>query len=309
MGQWRWRSLCWEPGWQQSSSCPSARSFRITSEPAGRIMTRRLATPCRRSACWLIWCRAQLAGLGAKTRDPRPPIPSPVSGRGGRSPAVVGVIAVVIGVLGVAVLGAALVSPGWGIALAARALRRWPELRDGFGSGAGAAEMLFSYQWRNLAVTAGLLVASGLVVWLGARGRWRFAGPIAAVLIVVDLFSFGIGFNTIADTTPLSYVPPSIQAIQADPGLFRIVTYGEDDTLPSNTNMLFGLQDVRGYDTIILRDYVEYLEQIEPQRGIPYSKVAKLFDQKSLSSPLLSLLNVKYVLTSKIVSQPGWSLF
>ncbi|MDP8922942.1 MAG: oligosaccharide flippase family protein, partial [Chloroflexota bacterium] len=72
--------------------------------------------------------------------------------------------------------------------------------------------------------------------------------------------------------------------------------------------MLFGLQDIRGYDTVILRDYVEYLELIEPQRGIPYSKVAKLFDDRSLDSPLLDLLNVKYVLTSKRVSRPGWSL-
>ena len=60
-----------------------------------------------------------------------------------------------------------------------------------------------------------------------------------------------------------------------------------NDTLPSNTNMLFGLQDVRGYDTIILREYVDYLESIEPQRGIPYSKIAKLFEQRSLQSPLL----------------------
>jgi O-antigen/teichoic acid export membrane protein len=112
----------------------------------------------------------------------------------------------------------------------------------------------------------------------------------------------------VADTRALGLVPPSIQAIREDPELFRVVTYGEDDTLPSNTNMLFGLQDIRGYDTIILRDYVDYLNLVEPQRGIAYSKVAKLFDQRSLSSPLLDLLTVKYVLTSKTVTQPGWSL-
>src|SRR4051812_21550555 len=137
----------------------------------------------------------------------------------------------------------------------------------------------------------------------------RYAGTVCAIIIACDLFIFGYGFNTVADTTPLDFTPPSVAAIKADPGLFRIVTYGDDDTLPSNTNMLFGLQDVRGYDTIILRDYVEFLESIEPQRGIPYSKVAKLFNQRSLASPLLDLLNVKYALTSRTISQPGWSLF
>jgi O-antigen/teichoic acid export membrane protein len=165
-----------------------------------------------------------------------------------------------------------------------------------------------SYQWANLATAAALLTASGLVVWLGARGRFRLVGLLAVALLTLDLFSFGITFNTAAETRVLDVVPRSIAAIQADPGLFRIVTFGEDDTLPSNTNMLFGLQDVRGYDTIILREYVEYLELLEPQRGIPYSKVAKLFDQRSLTSPLLDLLNVKYVLTSKVVSLPSWTL-
>lgn len=183
-------------------------------------------------------------------------------------------------------------------------MRRWPELRDGFGS----PEMLFSYQWWNLAVMAGLLTASGLVLRLGARRGLRIAGPLAVVLLVVDLFGFGITFNTAADTRPLDFVPQSIAAVKADPGLFRVVTYGDDDTLPSNTNMLFGLQDVRGYDTIILREYVEYMELLEPQRGIPYSKVAKLFEQRSLASPLLDLLNVKYALTSRTISLPNWTL-
>lgn len=215
-----------------------------------------------------------------------------------------GLLAAGIGALALLALVAALFMPDVSLALAARALRRWPDLRDGFGS----PETLFSYQWWNLLRAALLLLGSGLVLWLGARRRLRLAGPLAAALIAVDLFSFGIGFNTAADTRLLDFVPPSVQSVRDDPGLYRVVTYGPDDTLPSNTNMLFGLQDVRGYDTIILRDYVEYLEAIEPQRGILYSKVAKLFDQRSLSSPLLDLLNVKYVFTSEVVSRPGWTL-
>ena len=192
-------------------------------------------------------------------------------------------------------LAAALIPNDWALALAARAMRRWPEVRDGFGS----AEMLYSYQWVNLAGAALLLCVAGLVIWLGARGRWRLTGPSPPHSSSSTCSASAIDFNTVADTAPLTFVPPSIAAIKADPGLFRIVTYGDDDTLPSNTNMLFGLQDVRGYDTIILREYVEFLESIEPQRGIPYSKVAKLFEQRSLASPLLDLLNVSYVLTSR----------
>jgi len=239
----------------------------------------------------------------------------PERGPGGEGLAVlVGLGAFVLGMLGLAALGVALLLPEQAVALAARAMRRWPDLRNGFGS----PEMLFSYQWWNGLRAAGLLTLAGAVVWLGTRGRSPLlmlrglrlpvVGALAVVLLAADLFTFGVGFNAAADTRVLDFVPQSVAAIKADPGLFRVVTYGDDDTLPSNTNMIFGLQDVRGYDTIILREYVEYLEQIEPQRGIPYSKVAKLFDQRSLASPLLHVLNVKYVLTSRVVNQPGWSL-
>ncbi|MCC7371311.1 MAG: oligosaccharide flippase family protein [Chloroflexi bacterium] len=248
-------------------------------------------------------CAAALAGLGVTAITARGP--GGLTGPGGEGlPRRLAVAVFTIGAVGLLAVGFAYVSPGWGVALAGRALRRWRELQNGFGS----PEMLFSYQWANIARAAALLTVSGFVIWLATTRRASMAGGLAVLVTVLDLFSFGIGFNAAADTRPLSFVPRSIAAIKADPGLFRVVTFGEDDTLPSNTNMLFGLQDIRGYDTIILREYVEYLERIEPQRGIPYSKVAKLFDQRSLSSPLLDLLNVKYVLTSKVLSLPGWTL-
>ena len=269
-------------------------------------------------------CVAVLAGLGASalTRAPADDRPTKQDvclrrraltadhpGHGGGEPPSrwairIGLAAAVLGTLGVAALLLVLPFAEAAVGLAGRLLARSPELRAGFGE----ARALFSYQYTNALGSATLLAASGLALWLGARRRTPIVGAAAVALLVGDLFSFGIGFNTVADTRPLGVVPLPIQAIRADPGLFRVVTYGEDDTLPSNTNMLFDLQDVRGYDTIILREYVDYLELIEPQRGIPFSKVAKLFDERSLASPLLDLLNVKYVLTSKTVRQPGYTL-
>ncbi|MBA2449022.1 MAG: oligosaccharide flippase family protein, partial [Chloroflexi bacterium] len=259
-------------------------------------------------------CVAVLAGLGAGALA-RPRQPGRDAGRADTSiewraraearwGIRIGVAAVSIGLALVAALLTLLLFPDAATALAARLLARSPDLRAGFGE----ARVLFSYQYANLLGSALLLAASGLALVVGARRRSLLAGALALGLLVGDLFSFGIGFNGVAETDPLDLTPRSIQALQADPTVFRIVTFGEDDTLPSNTNMLFGLQDIRGYDTIILREYVEYLELIEPQRGIAYSKVAKLFDERSLASPLLDLLNVKYVLTSKTVRQPGYTL-
>jgi O-antigen/teichoic acid export membrane protein len=189
------------------------------------------------------------------------------------------------------------------LGLAERALRRSSVARQAFPD----ARALYSYEWANVVRLAVLLVASGGVLLALAR-RARLAGPLALGLVAADLFSFGIGFNTAADPAPLRFVPPELEVLRADTSLFRTVTLGEDDTLPSNTNMLFGLQDARGYDTIILRDYAGYLELIEPQTQLLYSKVSKLFRPRSLDSPLLDLLNVKYVVTSLRFDSPGWRL-
>lgn len=240
-------------------------------------------------------CVATLAGLGASAlvAGRRPPRLAVAIGWLGAALGILGLMAALGGWLGRAAL----------LDLAARALRRSAALAQAFPD----AQALYSYQWANLTGLALLLLASGLLVLALAR-RAPAARALALGLLVADLFSFGYGFNTVADPAPLAFVPPEIAAIQADPELFRIATLGERDVLPANTGMLFGLQDIRGYDTILLRDYVQYLELIEPQRGLLYSKIDKLRDPRSLASPLLDLLNVKYVLTTERVDSPSWSL-
>ena len=208
-----------------------------------------------------------------------------------------------LGLLGAVVHFVAWTQPATLLALAERTIRRSTQLREAFPD----PESFASYEWTALLGTALLTLASGLVLLALAR-RAPGAKLLALALLVADLFSFGIGFNTAADPAPLAFTPPSIQTIKSDDSLFRIATFGPDDTLPANTNMLFGLQDIRGYDTIILRDYVAYLEMIEPQRGLLYSKVHKLFEPRSLDSPLLDLLNVKYILTTLRVDSSGWRL-
>lgn len=233
---------------------------------------------------------ATLAGLGLSAR-----LDQPAAGRR------LGLLALVAAALLLLSLASAFLLREQAVAFADALLARSSSLRRGFGEG----RVLFSYQWWNLLRFALLLALSGLLLWR-ARGRLLAAGAVA--LVVLDLFSYGIAFNTAADPAILEQVPPAIQFLQADRDLFRITTYGSDDTLPANTGMLFGLHDIRGYDTIIPRDYVDFLELIEPQTMLIYSKVEKLFRRESLASPLLDLLNVRYLLTTRTVNAPGWVL-
>jgi hypothetical protein len=76
------------------------------------------------------------------------------------------------------------------------------------------------------------------------------------------------------------------------------LTRNGDKPLNANTAWLFDMQDVRGYDSIIPRQYTDYMAAIEPQNELPFNRVQPIANWESLNSPLLDVLGVKYVITS-----------
>ena len=177
------------------------------------------------------------------------------------------------------------------------------------GRGFPDGRAFFSYQFGNLAGLAALLTVGGVLVLLWRR-RWA---PWAALAVtVLDLLVAGLTFNTVASPDPLRFTPPAIELLQRDREPFRIATFGEEDLLPANTALLFGLHDARGYDSVILKQYTEYMALVD-RRGVetmlPFNRVEKLLDPPALTSPLLDLLNVRYVLTStsREIDAPGFT--
>lgn len=162
----------------------------------------------------------------------------------------------------------------------------------------------YSYEARNLALLALLLVTGGMVIRWATRVGPRWAGRIAPVwflplLLAADLFWFGHDFNTASDAALLAFQPPALKFLAEQARPFRTVTFNYDDTLRPNTWQLAGIEDIRGYDTVILKQFVDYWSLIETPQGLPYSMLNKLVEAPSLQSPLLDLLNVRYVMTTQ----------
>ncbi len=173
---------------------------------------------------------------------------------------------------------------------------------------------LFSYIAGNVAIFAILLAAIGLASAL-KPGRVQVVALIG--LLALDLNLAWVGFAPSVDPALLDVQPAALQPLRDDPDavgslkLFRVTSFEPSSAAhnkPANANALWplGLQDVRGYDSIIPRRYVDYMKAIEPQGDLLYNRVSPLRERASLESPLLDLLGVKYVLTENEIDVAGY---
>jgi O-antigen/teichoic acid export membrane protein len=221
-----------------------------------------------------------------------------------------GGLALLGGLLGILGLALGLLFPGPVLALAQRALLSLAQATQAFADG----RAFYSYEFRNLLIFFVALCGAGLSLWL-SRVRLRLAGiPVwqaAAVLVIVgELFVIGTGFNPRADASILSFEPPVVAFLRQDQELWRFTTFdaGGEKTLNANTGMFYDLSDIRGYDSIIAKQYVDYMQLIEPQGELLYNRIAPLTQLTSLDSPLLNLLNVKYVVTTQALDRSNYTL-
>jgi O-antigen/teichoic acid export membrane protein len=174
--------------------------------------------------------------------------------------------------------------------------------------------MFFSYEAPWLLRFAMLFIASGIVLRL-SRSRLSWRGrpvwmPLALAVLAIDLLSAGWGFNPAADPRLLEYVPPSVEFLRQDKSLFRYTTFDPHGQKPFNANLgwYFDLYDIRGYDSIFTQQYKRYMELIQPQHELDFNRIAPLTETEALNSPLLDLLNVKYVISLEAIDNPKFAL-
>lgn len=243
---------------------------------------------------------------------------------------------------GLAVLGGvglAVAYPAPALRLAERVLQASQAAARAFGE----ARLFLSYELYNLALFGGLLALSGLTLALARWQRhvkgipaWQFA---AVGVLVLDLWAFGHDFYPRVDPGLLE-TPPVVRFLQqkvgarhsqvrgqelapssegtlrmvesavgnASPPLFRVASYGPEHVLWPNAAMLYGLSDVRGYDSIIPRQYTRYMARLGAQDLLAFNRIGPLVDPQALDSPLLDLLNVRYVVSVRSIEHPDFRL-
>ena len=220
--------------------------------------------------------------------------------------------------------GVALVLAGVALCLGAGVTyvnyERYAALFDGLITSLAGAEnafadgrMFYSYQLPQVATLAALLVLSGIVFLWAARkrsGRWML---VALLMTGVDLLLATHGFNPASDPLLLEFKPPAVEFLQGQPGDFRITSLEADPGRPAillpNLGMRHGLDDVRGYDSIIPAGYVATMRALMPQHQLDFNRISPVYTSPDwnhgggyeavLAADLFNLLNIKYVLTPR----------
>ena len=173
--------------------------------------------------------------------------------------------------------------------------------------------MFYSYQFPNLLILAALLTVSGLIFRRAPR-RWRI---VAVAVTALDLLLASYGFHPASDPLLLDFTPPAIEFLQGQAGDFRITTLQDPrqtTILNANMGQSYGLDDVRGYDSIIPAGYVAVMRALQPQHQLDFNRIAPLFTADewhhaggyaaALDADLFNLLNIKYVITHHQASIP-----
>ena len=250
-----------------------------------------------------------------------------------------------IGLLALAVAALSIFVPEPFVALGQRVVAGSDLAQMAFADG----RMFWSYQAANVAAFGLFALLAGLLVsWLvwrqlhatqHATRSTQHATPLSGMqtialalilLTALDLFVAHGRFNPTTDPalSPLNAqrIPPVVQFLNtreaADPtsnmhhaAPWRFTTFNAPGakTFNANVGMYYGWQDIRGYDSIIPRQYVELMDRIQPQANeLLYNRIAPLYAEQGgdvyavLDNPLLDLLNVKYVLTEHYLPNPTW---
>ncbi|GAB4278607.1 MAG: hypothetical protein Kow0080_30330 [Candidatus Promineifilaceae bacterium] len=195
-------------------------------------------------------------------------------------------------------------------------------------TGFANAHQFYSYEFWQLLIFGLMMLGSGFVLWLNKNEPQRtqkknpklfapFAAhlkaywlPLAFLLLVTDLAIANWGFHAANDPALLTYKPEMVSWLETQDGLWRLTSYTPQGDKPFNANSawLFNFQDVRGYDSMIPKQYTDYMGAIEPQHELPFNRVQPIKSVEALDSPLLDVLNVKFVITSSPIESPKYRL-
>lgn len=145
------------------------------------------------------------------------------------------------------------------------------------------------------------LLVTAVLILLALIPRWPRAVPALIVaLIAADLIAWGWHFNPIVSTDYLYPDNAVVEFLKQDPGLHRVLPLqGDKIVFGPNVLGVFGIQTIGGYTPLIPANYQQLYKSIDDEVDIWWMGENRNMLVMSHFQPLVSLLNVKYVLSAR----------
>jgi uncharacterized membrane protein YfhO len=158
-------------------------------------------------------------------------------------------------------------------------------------------------------LTLAALCSAAVLMYLKGKLKARAFQGAVITLVLIDVFLVNRQLRYVQAPSDLYRMTPGIELLKNDKSVFRVMRFGDEAIMPPDTLEVYGIQDAQVYDSILNRDYVAYMKNIESDiSSLDNRIIGSLKRVGSLDLPALKLLNVKYLLSVKDISGAGWKL-
>lgn len=170
----------------------------------------------------------------------------------------------------------------------------------------GKLDGLYATQLQSLILMSACFIVLAVLVWMLAYNRVKTrvasAGIVALAMIELAIVSVGL-IDVVEPSSITTFNSKQVAYLQEDKSHFRFLPV-EESTFAFSQGVLTGLHSVNGYYPINLRNYAEF-ESAMDNEPLSVDVSAEISNYKS---PLLNLLNVKYVLTRQVIQNSDLKL-
>lgn len=146
-------------------------------------------------------------------------------------------------------------------------------------------------------ILALVMMGAGIAVrrWVQESQRAQVMSLVILAVVIGELWHFGLGYNPTIPPEQVFPTPALVDTLLAEDASgngepYRVV--GTNLTLVPNVSMVFGLEDIRGYDPIALRRYMALMNKLKGAVRVGHHL---LFTGANV--PFFDFLNVRYAFT------------
>jgi hypothetical protein len=141
--------------------------------------------------------------------------------------------------------------------------------------------------------STGIFLVIVVLFLLYRKGLPSYAttGSLLILIALVDMGSFAFPLVRTVHLEPSPNQAYLTQQLNLDHDIYRAMV--NNGCFPENAGLRHGFQDIQGYDPLILKRYVEYVNR--SQQVPPDNKVVNMHYIRSVDNPLINMLNLKYI--------------